>query len=252
MTDKPEVNEASIIPLQPEETYHRPAEDMNVAIPADRRLVINSPGWMNFAQPGGGYPGSRLMTISTVVDLNGQRKLTLDGFDEKDALAFIKQLDDAKVTSPIDAFNLYFKNRANLLTVYLKASSFMVAFAITNSLEGEKLEYFREYSTRIARGMEEWEKERQERQAEEFEAQQLQRKEQERLVTLGKKAEADGVFEQNKKNKLKLKALKAVLFKVGGKEAVQQFEDATNEAIDAEPEVVPSAPEEKPDAETEE
>lgn len=236
MTDKPEVNEAPIIPLQAEETYHRPAEDMNVSLPADRRLVINSPGWMNFAQPGGGYPGSRLMTITAVMDLNGQRKLTLDGFDETDVLAFVKQLDDAKVTTPIDAFNLYFQHRANLLTVFLQVSASAVAFAITNSLEGEKLAYFREYSQRIARGMDEWEKERQERQAEEFEAQQQQRKEQERLVNLGKKAEADNLFELNKKQKLKLKALKAVLFKLGGKEAVKEFEDATNEAIDAETE----------------
>ena len=217
---------SEIVPIQPEESYHAESHAMSVVIPKDRRLVISAPGWLNYAQPGGGYPGSRLVSIYERLDTNGKRSLVLNGFDAEDEAAFVKQLTEEKVQDTTSAVNCYFKHRANLLTVYVNAGPMGVSFAFTNNLEGEKLAYFREYSSRVARGMDEWEKEQQEKQAAEFEEQQKLRRENERLIELGKKAEAENLFDVNRRLNKKFKSMRAELFRIGGKDAVAKFDES--------------------------
>lgn len=227
------MSETEVVPAQPEETYHTEPEALSVVIPKDRRMMIDAPGWLNYAQPGGGYPGSRLVSVYEKLDLSGKRTLVLNGFDAEDEAAFVKQLTEEKITDTTSAVNCYFKHRANLLTVYVNAGPMGVSFAFTNNLEGEKLAYFREYSSRIARGMEEWENQQQEKQAAEFEEQQKLRKEQERLVELGKKAEAENLFDVNRRLNKRFKSMRAELFRIGGKDAVAKFDESMKEPDDA-------------------
>lgn len=205
----------NIVVPQPEEQYHRESSDLSVTVPEDRRLFIESPGWMNYAQPGGGYPGCRVCSIHSV-----NNRLVISGLDPKDAAKFVEQLAEARADSPAEAFNLYFMHRANLLLTFMSAYSDGITFAFTNNLEGERLERFQEASRRIAREMDEWEQAQQERKAKEFAEAEAKGKELERLAELGRKAEKENVFEAFRRLSKQRKSMKAELFKLGGKEAV--------------------------------
>jgi hypothetical protein len=219
----------AIIPAQPEETYHQDPDALKVVIPRDRRMMIDAPGWLNLAKDGGGYPGCRVVSITTASTVDGKKSLILDGFEPDDAKLFIEQLAEEskeyKSITPFDAVNLYYKHRANMLTVAILPTTAGVVLVHTNNLEGERLEFFREHSRRIAAEMDKWDRDRQERLAEEMLEQEKQQKEAARLIELGKKAEAENVFEVKNRLSKKMKRAKAELFKLGGSEVVKKLED---------------------------
>lgn len=210
------------VPPQPEETYRQPEAGLSVQIPKDRRLMIHAPGWMNVAKDGGGYPGCRLVSITTALGLDGTRRLVVDGLEPDDGAKFLEEMAEERVDSPIEAVNLYYKHRANLLTVMVQPFVNGVLIAHTNNLEGSRLDYFREASRRVAREMETWEQEEQAKQQKEFEEQEARTKELNRLAELGAKAEKADLFMLSLRMSKKLKRMRAELFKLGGKEAVEK------------------------------
>lgn len=157
-------------------------------LPAKRELKVERPGNVNYAAPGGSYPGSRVVTFHAA---------RAEGLEDEDAKRFLAQLQEEPPASAADALNLYFKHRANLLTVAVMTGhdgSLTVIF--TNHLEGERLEWFHRYQQEVARTMEKWEAE-QEKKREEAEAKAKAKAEEEAtLLALGKKARDHNLIER--------------------------------------------------------
>lgn len=119
------------------------ALDAEQTIPEKREFVIDRPGFINYAEARGNYSGCFLRTF-TGMSGNGV---------------------DNQSQSATEELNEFFRQRANLLVVGIWRSGSVIDVLYTNTLEGEELEEFNEYSRSISIHMAEWRKERAERKA---------------------------------------------------------------------------------------
>lgn len=169
-----------------------PAENYNPStrIPKRREFVLERPGNINFALPGGSYPGSRLV-VFTDYDVLGLELEDYNKMREQVQTEFGGTLGNSTLDcTPADLLNLYFKNRANLLTVMVAPNfdgSLTVVF--TNHLEGKKLEQFQRYQHVVAEQMKKAEEEDEAREAKANEAAIAEAERQKKLVALGEKVE---------------------------------------------------------------
>jgi hypothetical protein len=196
-----------------------PAELYNPStrLPKKRDMVVQRPGNINYAAPGGSFPGSRIVEFTP---------FDVFGLEEEDYNKLHEQVgqDENGPSKPLRAvewLNLYFKHRANLLTTNVQVSSDgnSIFVIFTNHLEGGKLEYFQKYQSVVADTMQKWEDEQAAKAEEEAKTAEARRKETESLIELGKKARdhnlitklkelADEVDELRKKNAKLEKAAK--------------------------------------------
>lgn len=148
-----------------------------------RDFIIERPGNVNYAAPGGSFPGSRIVVFCS----NGE----VQGLEPDDHAKFLSQVQEENEKGlPLNAAscsNLYFKHRANLLTVAAVPDGGDILVMFTNHLEGKKLAYFQKYSSLMAETMEKFEAEEEEREAKEAETAKAAAKEKDLLAELGKK-----------------------------------------------------------------
>lgn len=176
-----------------DETNPKPLHPMNdgdpatqyqpmTTIPVKRELAIKRPGNINYAANGGSYPGSRVLTF-----YDGGK---VDGLEAADRQALRKQAEEDGMTGDNSAAaycNLYFKHRANLLTVAVIPDCGALIVLYTNHLEDEELEYFQRHADEVAKVMAKWEEDKAARlEAERLEADR-KAKENEVLIELGRK-----------------------------------------------------------------
>lgn len=157
-------------------------------LPIKRDVIIKQPGCINVATKDGMFPGSR--HIKFVAN-------DVIGLEPEDKAKFVKQLadeaeaDGVLIRSAPELCNLYYKHRANLLTVgqFVDANG-DIHHLVTNTLEGEELEYFLEKQSFVSNHMREWKDKRDKRRQEEEEKEVKAYKELQRLAEIGKTAEA--------------------------------------------------------------
>lgn len=144
------------------------AEDIEKAtLPEKREFVISRPGHINYAEARGNYIGCKMMTF-THTYANGAAGVTAT-----------------------ENMNEFFRQHANLLVVGIWPFERHVDVLYTNTLEGEELEEFNEYSRSVALHMADWKRERAERRSKRDEATAAAESEVKRLVAKGKKCEVD-------------------------------------------------------------
>lgn len=190
-------------PQDPAETYNP-----STRIPKRREFKVERPGNVNYAAPGGSYPGSRVVVFTRTM---------AEGLEADDEERFAQQMHEEPPQSAADAMNLYFKHRANLLTVSVQGGTdqhgnITLVVVFTNHLEGERLEHFQKYQEVVAQTMQKWEEEQEaKREAEEKKAK-AKADEERALLDLGRKARDHNLLEklreldeENKKLKKQLK-----------------------------------------------
>lgn len=186
-----------------------PAQTYNPStrLPAKRELKVTRPGNINFAAPGGSYPGSRIITVYD----NG-----IQGLEVDDGMKLVDQANDEKPGNAAEWANLYFKHRANLLTTAVVPTfdgGLVILF--TNHLEGERLEYFQKYQSVVSETMEKWEAEQQEKRAKEEEVINARVAENNALIELGRKARDHNLLAKLKELDGQVTKMKKLLKKNG-------------------------------------
>lgn len=148
-----------------------------------RDFIIERPGNINYAAPGGSYPGSRVVVF-------GQGYV--EGLDDADRVKLSEQRKevgrDEMQETAADLCNLYFMHRANLLTTaVIPGFDGSLTVLFTNHLEGKKLAYFQKYSSLMAETMEKFEAEEEVRIAKEADMVKASNAERDAMIELGKK-----------------------------------------------------------------
>lgn len=176
-------------------------------LPAKREMKVTRPGNINYAAPGGSYPGSRVIVVYD----NG-----IQGLEVDDGMKLVEQANDEGPENAAEWANLYFKHRANLLTVAVTPTfdgGLVIMF--TNHLEGERLEYFQKYQSVVSETMEKWEAEQQEKRAKEEEAANARVAETNALIELGRKARDHNLLAKLKELDGQVTKMKKLLKKNG-------------------------------------
>lgn len=176
-------------------------------LPAKRELKVTRPGNINYAAPGGSYPGSRIIVACD---------FGIQGLEVDDGMKLADQANDERPKNAAEWANLYFKHRANLLTVAVTPTfdgGLVIMF--TNHLEGERLEYFQKYQSVVSETMEKWEAEQQEKRAKEEEAANARVAETNALIELGRKARDHNLLAKLKELDGQVAKMKKLLKKNG-------------------------------------
>ncbi len=137
-------------------------------LPAVREFVIDRPGHINYAEQRGNYVGCKIVSFTR---------------------SPISDVTDVK--SAADKMNTFFREQANLLVVGIWPFADRIDVLFTNTLDGEQLEEMKENERVVALHMQEWKKERAERQTAQQVQQNKAQEEVKRLVAKGRKCEND-------------------------------------------------------------
>lgn len=168
-------------------------EHLTTQLPKQREMVINRPGNINYAGQRGHFPGCRIIQFAASGDVYGLEDADFKKYEEQ-------RIADLQEPSAADAMNLYFKHRGNLLVIEQfvdKAGTIYCLF--TNTLEGEELEEFQEYSNIVSQKMEEFRQKREAKKQEQIDKQLAQEAEDRELLELGKKEKQGGFVARARK-----------------------------------------------------
>jgi hypothetical protein len=189
------------------------AASPHTLLPKKREVVMFRPGNINVAGDRGNYPGCRAICFGGGVDVKGLEKEDYDKF-----LLQMQEAGAFRDGSPEFSANLYFKHRANMLTVSESAdSNGQLHYLVTNQLEDVELEDFMDFSREWEAHSAERKEARQLRKREEAEAAQKKDAEIRALAEIGKKVRDHNMLEKFKQQEEELESLKKKLRKLEGK-----------------------------------
>lgn len=180
---------------------------LSTTLPKKRDVIINRPGNINIAGDRGHYPGCRVAVFSD----DG-----VYGLEDADRERLYKQIAEASEPSEpwtaAKTLNLYFKHRANLLTVALFGTGGGdITVVFTNQLEDEELEEFQEFTQEWGAKQREREAKRAEEAQKKKDEEKARNEEMNALITLGKKARDHNLVEKLRELDEEVKRLRAEL-----------------------------------------
>jgi hypothetical protein len=177
-----------------------PAELIATKIPRQREFVLKRPGNINYTGEKGSYPGCRLVQCGGASIMRGG-SIWVYGLEEEDLLRFTEQLEKEREEADkargefraIELVNLYFKHRANLLTLEVESGhgdSIYVMF--TNQIEDDEADEFLEASRFLEDHMQAFREKKAAKKHEADEAKAKAETELKELAELGRKEKAGG------------------------------------------------------------